>query len=454
MMASATFKTKPEKNKFSNKKDTLDTRHKKIIHEFENNKKNLPHLKNQLKQSQTDLEKINNKDKNLCEAEDIKKKADLVTKIEDLTKKIQDIETNKKALNYFSDVHDLIFKYYDNDLRQQLSDDSQVSDNSESYQNENINNYSRSDKLELLHKQTNKNKKAKKIARKRFDKDENAKKRKTIFDFIKKDTNQLKVTENNNSNQNNSDLDQVTINAIDKAKIYDNYLSLIDNDYNPRNRKKTIIHKCEKCGIEKILNHTEGTYVCKKCGEIENIIIESEIPNYKETGNEKPAYPYKRINHLIECLNQLQAKETTDIPDEVYECIKQELKKRKINDVSNLSVTILRIILKKLKLNKYYEHVSHIKSKITGTQAPMLGKNEALIIQMFKMTQEPFEKYRPKERKNYIHYGYLLRKILQLLGLTDLMEYYPLLKSRDKLRILDKIWEKICHDLGWTYYPS
>jgi hypothetical protein len=70
------------------------------------------------------------------------------------------------------------------------------------------------------------------------------------------------------------------------------------------------------------------------------------------------------------------------------------------------------------------------------------------------MTQEPFEKYRPKGRKNYIHYGYFLRKILQLLGLKDLMEYYPLLKSRDKLRILDKIWEKICRDLNWKYYSS
>jgi hypothetical protein len=29
-----------------------------------------------------------------------------------------------------------------------------------------------------------------------------------------------------------------------------------------------------------------------------------------------------------------------------------------------------------------------------------------------------------------------------------------LLKSRDKLKIQDKIWEKICEELDWPFYPS
>lgn len=444
----ATFKTKPEKTKFSNKIDTLDARHKKIIKEFENDKINLPHLKNLVEQLNIELQKLNNKDKNLITSDDIKKRSEIKNKINELNNEIFDIENQKKEMDYFEKVHELLFEYYDNNTNKNEDDLSHDSKKSLSESEKTIIDISaniesqKMDKLELLHKQNIKNKKIKKITKKRFDKEENEKKKKTIFDYINKND-----TNNNQENVNSSP-------ENNKANIYDKYLSLIDNDYNPRNRKKTVIHKCEKCGIEKILNHIEGTYVCVSCGEVENVIIESEIPNYKETGTEKPAYPYKRINHLIECLNQLQAKETTDIPDEIYDKINQELKKYKIIDLKDITITIIRTILKKLKLNKYYEHVSHIKSKITRTQAPMLGKNEALIIQMFKMTQEPFEKYRPKGRKNYIHYGYFLRKILQLLGLKDLMEYYPLLKSRDKLRILDKIWEKICRDLNWKYYSS
>ena len=447
----ATFKTKPEKTKFLNKIDTLDARHKKIIKEFDNDKINLPHLKNLVEQLNAELQKLNDKDKNLITTDDIKKKSEIKNRISELNQEIFDIEDQKKEMDYFGKVYELLFEYYDgsnnnnaNRDEDEKTRDSKKSD-SESDTDTNISTNIESqkmDKLELLHKQNIKNKKIKKATKKRFDKEENEKKKKTIFDYITKND-----TDNNQQNINSSP-------EYNKADIYDKYLSLIDNDYNPRDRKKTVIHKCENCGIEKILNHIEGTYVCVNCGEVENVIIESEIPNYKETGTEKPAYPYKRINHLIECLNQLQAKETSDIPDEIYDKINQELKKYKILDPKDITVTIIRTILKKLKLNKYYEHVSHIKSKITHTQAPMLGKNEALIIQMFKMTQEPFEKYRPKGRKNYIHYGYFLRKILQLLGLKDLMEYYPLLKSRDKLRILDKIWEKICRDLNWKYYSS
>lgn len=50
-------------------------------------------------------------------------------------------------------------------------------------------------------------------------------------------------------------------------------------------------------------------FVCPNCGETENAIIESDVPNFKETVSDKPSFPYKRSNHLIEWLNQFQAKE-------------------------------------------------------------------------------------------------------------------------------------------------
>ena len=31
---------------------------------------------------------------------------------------------------------------------------------------------------------------------------------------------------------------------------------------------------------------------------------------------------------------------------------------------------------------------------------------------------------------------------------------FPLLKSPEKLRAQDMIWEKICRELGWEFIPS
>ena len=73
---------------------------------------------------------------------------------------------------------------------------------------------------------------------------------------------------------------------------------------------------------------------------------------------------------------------------------------------------------------------------------------------MFKQIQIPFEKYCPKSRINFLSYSYVLHKFCELLELDDFIKCFPLLKSREKLIIQDKIWEKICFDLRWEYIPS
>ena len=73
---------------------------------------------------------------------------------------------------------------------------------------------------------------------------------------------------------------------------------------------------------------------------------------------------------------------------------------------------------------------------------------------MFKDIQIPFETHRPPKRINFLSYSYVLHKFCELQMLDQYLKYFPLLKSREKLRIQDKIWKKICKDLRWKYYPS
>jgi len=63
-------------------------------------------------------------------------------------------------------------------------------------------------------------------------------------------------------------------------------------------------------------------------------------------------------------------------------------------------------------------------------------------------------KYCPPNRQNFTSYPYILHKFCQLLEWDELLPCFPLLKSRDKLQEADSIWEKICGDLGWCFYPS
>jgi len=180
--------------------------------------------------------------------------------------------------------------------------------------------------------------------------------------------------------------------------------------------QKSVI--CLRCNIEKTLFSSEGCYICQKCGEtehtvieIEHTVMENENNNHKETNYEKQKYLYKKINHLKEKLNQLQSKETTDVPDEIYEMILNNLKKKRLRPEFATPADI-KTILRKNRQTNYYEHLQQIYCKITGTQQITLARDiETTIIDMFQAMQEPFQKHRPDDRSNFLSYVNIKKSI-------------------------------------------
>lgn len=133
----------------------------------------------------------------------------------------------------------------------------------------------------------------------------------------------------------------------------------------------------------------------------------------------------------------------------------KELEKERITDLKIIESNKIREILKKLELNKYYEHIPHIINHINGIPPPNITKSQEETLRvMFKEIQIPFMKYCPSNRQNFLSYTYVLHKFCELLELDDLLRCFPLLKSREKLQEQDAIWEKICNDLGWCFYKS
>ena len=124
-------------------------------------------------------------------------------------------------------------------------------------------------------------------------------------------------------------------------------------------------------------------------------------------------------------------------------------------DMSKLNHIKMRQILKRLNLNKYYEHTHHIINKLNGLPPPVLSRDvEEKMRFMFKEIQKPFSECCPKNRKNFLSYAYVIRKFLELLGHDVFIPYFPLLKSREKLYQQDCIWRKMCKLLKWEFISS
>ena len=275
---------------------------------------------------------------------------------------------------------------------------------------------------------------------------------------IKTDNNILNYFQNNKKEDENrieenieENIEEITDNIIDL------YLSNIDDSCINNNFKdmEDTLHKCKLCDQKLDFKMNNSELFCSNCGYTQTILLCNDKISYKDVPREISYFAYKRINHFNEWLAQFQAKETTEIPKYIYTDVIDEFKKNINGDINKITYKQVREILKKLKYNKYYEHIPHIITVIGGNKAPtLLNQYEELLRNMFKEIQIPFMNNCPNERKNFLSYSYVLHKFCQLLELDDLLIHFPLLKSREKLQQQDKIWENICKDLKWQYIAS
>tara|TARA_B110000285_G_scaffold199210_1_gene232215 strand:- start:761 stop:1675 length:915 start_codon:yes stop_codon:yes gene_type:complete len=246
--------------------------------------------------------------------------------------------------------------------------------------------------------------------------------------------------------------------GIQKKDIYENYLVYVENSKGAHiDKVKQNKIECKSCkSINVFHDSVQSSQICRECGAMEFILgMEMTYKEEQENQEKTIVYSYKRDNHFNEWLSQFQAQEVTSIPPEVIIQLRSEFKKIKITNVNEITHAKVRTLLKKLKLNKYYEHVPYISNILNGIQPKRMPVTlEEKLRLMFKEIQAPFDKNCPVERKNFLSYSYVLYKFCELLSEDDYLECFPLLKSKEKLYQQDVIWKKICKDLEWEFIPT
>ena len=204
-----------------------------------------------------------------------------------------------------------------------------------------------------------------------------------------------------------------------------------------------------------MLISAKAIMTCSKCGySVAYLDATMSSMSYSDDV-EFSSFSYKRINHFNEWLQQVQAKETFEISQEILEAVMAELHRQRVTSVEHVTPKKVREVLKTLKLRKAYEHVAQITCKLTGRRPLRISsETEEMCRLMFIAVQPAFEKHCPKDRKNFLSYSYCLYKFFQLLGLDAFLETFTLLKGRDKLAKQDEIFKKICEELDWDFVPS
>jgi hypothetical protein len=427
------FKFKPDKIRYLNNVETIDSLHKNKVDNFMQNKLNLEEYKKNQEILKKELNELNYNDCINKNINFLNKKTEYIKKIDELEQKINNIINYNDELQYYQQTEEILFNYFNitdnsNYNKNDIDDDYLPLEEDEKPKEKSL--------LERLNENSKKKRKEKKVTRKRI-----------------KDVNTLIKDNNMNNNIFKYINECESNNNLNRLYLYKNYKILLDGYKTQKNINKI----CLTCNIDKIHIFSEGIFTCPKCGESDDYIIENEANNYKDPIVEKPTFPYKRKNHFCEWLSQFQAKVSIDIPDDVIKTIENELIKMRIskNKIKDIKISKFKNILKILKLNSYYQHISYIKSKLTGIPPPSLTRDdETEFKKMFDLIQIPYAKFCPSTRINFLSYSYILNKFCCIKNLSQYKSYFPLLKNPQKLAFHDQIFEKICNYLNWPFYPS
>ena len=422
---------------------TLDAKHTEIMKDFNKKKQNLPKLELKLNNLKLKLEKLNNPEKY---KQELNQK---ITQLKEINKNTKVKKNKKNQLENIINIDNDIFidnilsednvldeleklliiledQFQINKLKNNIDDEiKEIDEDIQSIENND-------DELNYLNDTAD-----------------------ILFKYY--DTN---TTENKKINMPNdlqdffTKIKETKTNDNDKYNLFNQYMKITTNTELKKHSIITI-KMCSKCGVEKTLHLQDGFLTCTLCGDSESVQIDSDKPNYKDPIIENKPNGYKRMNHFSELLNQCQGKESTDIPQEIFQRIINELNVLKITDLSKLDNKVMRSILKNLNLNSYYEHIPYIINKLNGVPPPTMSRElEEKVRSMFKEVQEPWVAGKKTSRKNFLNNNYVFHKIFELLEEDDFLQYFPYLKSREKLQEHDDEWKKICSHNKWQFIAS
>ena len=210
---------------------------------------------------------------------------------------------------------------------------------------------------------------------------------------------------------------------------------------------------CIDCNMVKTLDCKRSTLVCTKCGLCEYYPV--YVVSYNHTMQSlRRKCIYKRSDNFKVILNQFFYGGNKVVPDDIMKTITDE-----IHDGTNilypyeipLMIPILECILKRNELTMCKDSIYFIYFKLSGGSFPHITTKEYnTILNTFNVISSIYDKYKPNDRKSFLNYSFVLKKVLIVLGKVEYAKYIPQLKTHSKQKELERVWELITKDHEWV----
>ena len=210
---------------------------------------------------------------------------------------------------------------------------------------------------------------------------------------------------------------------------------------------------CIDYNVVKTIDYKRSILVCTKCGLCEYYPV--YVASYNHTMQPlRRKCIHKRSDNFKVILNQLFYGGNRVVPDDITKTIRDE----KHNETNvlypyeiPLTIPILECISRRNEMTMYKDRIYFIYFKLSGGSFPHITTKEYnTILNAFNVISRIYDKYKPNDRKSFLNYSFVLKKLLIMLGIVEYAKYIPQLKTHSKHKELERVWELITEDREWA----
>ena len=116
-----------------------------------------------------------------------------------------------------------------------------------------------------------------------------------------------------------------------------------------------------------------------------------------------------------------------------------------------ITIPILECILKRNELSMYKDSIYFTYFKLSGGSFPHITMKEYnTILNTFNVISSICDKYKPNDRKSFLNYSFVLKKLLTMLGKVEYPKCILQLKTHSNQKELERVWELITKDHKWA----
>jgi len=228
---------------------------------------------------------------------------------------------------------------------------------------------------------------------------------------------------------------------------------------------------CIFCTHNSFIVLDRDTYVCDTCSsEYTHKAFETVHSLISTIGGECQTrkHAYDRIQHFKNVIQQFQGKKMTNIPDNLFEDIRQELHTICLTDETSEDPIIkyrhvtkqhILTLLQELryKYERYYDDIHYIHFVVTCRPRHDISHLEETLMNNFNLLSNTYDKYSAitthLTRKNFINKQLVLFQLLHRHMYRCDINEFNFIKTYECMETHERICSDVFNILGWKYIP-